>query len=150
MKNVSFPRWAAPLVGAGLGVFLGLRALHREGQPFDVKPPAIGAAIGLFAGGIIFLLDRPASRPETQEGPAGDPVADVPKRKSSDSTLVGRFLALLSILISWAPFVNLAVALIALLVNARVAGWPRIVSFLGLVLSIAASGVFFAVWVNGM
>ena len=57
MQNQSFPGWAAPLVGAALGVLLGFRGAKRDGQAFSPEWAIGGAAIGLFAGLVVWLVD---------------------------------------------------------------------------------------------
>ena len=62
MQNQSFPGWAAPIVGAVLGVLLGFRGAKRDGAAFSPEWAIGGAAVGLFAGLVVWLLDAIKSR----------------------------------------------------------------------------------------
>ena len=126
MTNASFPSWAAPVVGAGVGALLGLRGARRDGQ--EITPEWIigGAALGFLAGGIIWLLDRPPSRPASSEsasssvGAAG-PAPDV----SAQGDFASRFLTLLSITLFCFPLIGFVLSIGKLL---KPPSWVRIQS----------------------
>jgi hypothetical protein len=59
-------------------------------------------------------------------------------------SLVGRFLAILSVCLGILPIVGLAIAVAAIALNWRHRGWPKILSIVGLGLALA-SALFFAI-----
>jgi hypothetical protein len=165
MGDYSFPAWSAPFVGAGVGFVLGLQIYLRSDRASPHEWEFIGgAAFGAFAGLIVYFLDpRPRHRPthedvESKEPaktevqiqafePHGssprpaNPIDTIPRRalqrsENSVSTFVGRFLALLSILVCTIPFIGLGLSLAAFLSNRDSRGWERIVSIIALCVSV--------------
>ena len=50
-------------------------------------------------------------------------------------SLVGKFLALASVVLCWVPIVGLVLGIVGILVNLRTVGWPRTLSWIGTGLS---------------
>lgn len=114
-----FPRWAGPIIGAGLGVVLGLRGMKREGLQ-NWAYPILGGIAGALAGGVLWLLDAPTGE----------------KRRAS---VGGSILAVLAIFPGIIPFLGLPLGISAFLINKRAGGWPNSVSRLGLGLCVVLS-----------
>ncbi len=112
-----FPRWLGPVLGAGVGVVLALRAMRRD-RVTDWTWVAGGVVLGALAGGVLWLVDAPT--------PANPRRASVP----------GSLLAVLAIFPGLLPFVGLVFGVPAFLVNRRVVGWQNRASRLGLGLSL--------------
>jgi hypothetical protein len=142
MKNVTFPRWTAPLVGAGLGALLALRAARRERQPMAWDWLIGGATLGLVAGGLIWLLDRPAPRRKGAVAETSEAVEQPPSASAEQGSLVGRVLALLSILLFCAPFLGFVLGVAAILINSRDGGWSRTVGWIATGLSLVVTIAF--------
>ncbi len=131
--NRSFPRWAAPFVGSVVGAFFSLKAAGREvrGDTPWQWILAGGTILGFVAGGIIWILDSPATAGniDAEELSAAD--LDSEESVSPElvpSSLVGRFLALLCVLLCILPWVGLMVSVPAVVVNYRTRDWTRSVS----------------------
>ena len=56
-------------------------------------------------------------------------------------SVVGRFLAILSIALFFMPLVGLGLPVLSLFVNRRVSGWPRAISIVALVLAVVVTVV---------
>lgn len=146
MKNRSFPRWSALLIGPAVGAALGWRVARGGQLPLEMCI-AGGMGIGFLAGLIVLLLEpgQPASASQKTPDPfdAADrflrrqPTSEqCPAPPDIDQTLVGRFLAVLSIVLVWAPLVNLGLAIAAFIANRRTHGWARRISVAALVLAL--------------
>jgi Na+-driven multidrug efflux pump len=136
MENISFPRWAAPLAGAGAGAILGLRAARRDGQ--GIKPEwVIGSTVlGLLAGCVVWLLERPDAGPAPAAGDARDgSVRDLSQPGSRVRAVAGAVLALLSIVLVCVPVAGLALAAVAVLATRKDQRWPWAVSTVAVLLS---------------
>ncbi len=120
--NQKFPRWAGPLVGAVIGAVVGLRAMRRE-RVEDWFYPVGGALLGALAGGVLWLMDAPPSRPRRY------------------ASAVGTLLAVLAVFPGIFPFVGLPFGIPAFLVNRRVTGWQNTASRLGLGICVVLSVV---------
>jgi hypothetical protein len=64
---MSFPRWAAPFLGLGVGALLGLYVSLKEG-PVQAGPPLMGAIIGLVGGLLILVLESKPRAPRDDQG----------------------------------------------------------------------------------
>lgn len=137
-KNTKFPRWAAPLVGMGAGVVMFARG---AGQPLSWEWLVGGAGVGLLAGGLIWLLDRPPAPAGSVDAPGEESGGGVGLEGEGrgQSGVIGRFLALVSVGFFWTPGVGLILGIAALLTNLRTRDWTRKCSKVGLGLSVAAS-----------
>ena len=73
----------------------------------------------------------------------GASAATVSDRVHAYFSFPKRFLAIAGLAFGWAPVVGLLVAIAATAANARTAGWPRMLSIIGLVLTVAYNAIFF-------
>lgn len=145
MRNHSFPRWSAPLIGIVVGAFCGLRAGLRAQIPL-VWFIAGGAVIGGLAGSAILLLEPRQPEPVN---------LDVPlhlqrMRPENPSGVVGRFLALAGCLLCWFPILGFILNLLGYLVNRRVDDWAKFASLFGLVLGASLTTLFVFLLATGV
>ncbi|MEM7454734.1 MAG: hypothetical protein AAF456_10330 [Planctomycetota bacterium] len=129
--NDAFPRWSAPLLGAVAGAFLGYRA-----DPGIASPAYVGggALIGILGGCLVFLLDsKPQSASQHEEAlrEANPNYVNDQVEHFTDPGLVGRFLALIAIVLCIVPIAGLVMGLIAVAVNWKARGWSRMASRIG-------------------
>jgi peptidoglycan/LPS O-acetylase OafA/YrhL len=127
MRNANFPRWAAPFVGTVVGAYFAAKsAVDADGVDWKWIPA--GAALGLIAGMLVFVVDRPPKVSDSESSPPGA-IARLrpPEFQSTESFVVGRILAMLSVLLIWAPWIGFATAMAAVWVNRRM-GWSRTIS----------------------
>lgn len=73
----------------------------------------------------------------------GASAATVTDRVHAYFSFPKRFLAVAGLMFGWAPLVGLLVAIAAMAANIRTAGWPRVVSIVGLVLTTIYNAVLF-------
>ncbi|MGO9463216.1 MAG: hypothetical protein ACLQIB_27025 [Isosphaeraceae bacterium] len=150
MKNIAFPRWAAPLVGVVAGGLVGGRAARRAGEGFSPAWRVGGAVLGLVAGLFVWLLDKPTTAAEqiSEEPQAseGGQVAGV--AIESSGSVIARFFALLAILLCCVPVVGLILAGIAWFPNQHVRGWPKTTSRIGTGIALLITGlaVILMIW----
>jgi len=85
---------------------------------------------------LIWLLD--SSDEHSVESDRAHPIQPI----ESQGSLFGRVFAVLCVAVFWAPFVGLGLSIVAIIMNYRVAGWPRVVSRIGAVLSAIITIVF--------
>ena len=121
VANFRFPRWSGPLIGAIVGAILGARDSVVDEKPLAWEWLIGGMLLGLLAGCIVFLLDRPATSSSTNSQLAGswkgqDQITTV---TYEEGALVGRLLAVLSIALSFFPFVGLGLGVVAV-------SWQRV------------------------
>jgi MFS family permease len=135
MENSSFPRWSAPIIGPIVGGAIAIWVALEQGLMSWLGALALGAALGLAAGLLIWLNDAPrANAPRPIDPARFDPEA---------SPELGRYelhflwiVAVLSVLLFWVPLIGLVMGIIAFAVNYRYQGGPKIVSSVGLMLSL--------------
>jgi hypothetical protein len=149
--NPALPRWSGPFVGAVLGTLLalqgasGIEARIREGD--DVLERLIGGAgLGFLAGIVIWLLDPPP-RPGPFIWTRESGIVQTESDATAAGSLVGRVLALVSILLFCLPPLGLGLGIAAVVMNRRVVGWPRTVSWIAMSLSVILSIAFVIVLV---
>jgi serine/threonine protein kinase len=103
----------------------------------------------LEAGCLIFAVDPPTSAPaEAHRRTSGSGVelpAAVPLPRGS---LVGRAVAVLSVLLCCMPLIGFLLALVAVVMNLRSVGWPRSVSCVAAGISLLANVGFLALAVG--
>jgi hypothetical protein len=126
----TFPRWAAPGVGAVAGAIAGARAA-KTNTSYLVQTVLGGVILGTLVGCLIFLLDLPSDKPQTIDLGDGPVMLDEASRP-----IIPRFFTLLSCLLFWAPLVGTVVSLVAVVINWRTPGLRRKLSIGGLVASI--------------
>jgi len=121
------------LVGAVAGGFLGARAARRQGEGFSPTWLAGGAILGVVAGLFVSLLDRPRAEGErsSEEKQAFEGGQAAGIQTQSSGSLIARFLAVLTVLLCWVPFVGLILGGVAWLLNRNVQGWPKTASRIG-------------------
>lgn len=138
--NTRYPRWAGPLVGASLGASVGLRlSLKQFGRP-SWRFIGVGALIGCAFGVLVWALDRPAPPVSSLEDeldglPAHWPHVD----QAPPGRLVGRFLALLSMLLFVVPIIGLLLSFAAVLANRRTQGWSLAISRVCVMLAVVTN-----------
>jgi hypothetical protein len=95
-----------------------------------------GAALGLLAGGVIWLLEPSPSKWASIRSAGGDFRATEPTAAASaHEVFVGRFMTLLSITLFCLPFVGLVLGIGAVWATWKTRGWLRFVSWTGAVLA---------------
>jgi hypothetical protein len=117
-----FPRWAGPIIGAGVGALLAFQAMPR-GPRVNWIYLAVGGVSGALGGVLLWLLDAPP--------PAG---------RRPASTL-GTVLAALALFPGCLPGAGLVIGVPAFLVNRRVLGWQNAASRLGLGLAVVMTAI---------
>ena len=150
IESLTFPRWSAPIVGAGAVGAIGFASNGGHPDPFSSwEMIAGGAALGFLAGCLIWALEpSPSSEANCSSEmiwlPDGHHLAT---QASVDQSLLGRVAAVLAILVCWAPIIGTAMGLAAVLANQKSSGWPRKLGWiatgvsLGWVLLIAATSL---------
>jgi hypothetical protein len=137
-ENYSFPRWAAPFVAAAL---VGFSCLKIAGLPGAL----IGAAAGFGLGLVVYLLDQPASTESNLEAESDS--GNGSETPAVSATLVGRFLALLSLLLFYFPILGLILSLVAVFMNRGTQGWSLAVSYVCLILASLINITFLVLFV---
>ena len=135
MIDVRFPRWSAPIVGAALGALLSPSVLDVNDESswwLWLMGPAIGVACGL----LILLFEPPTTLSN------GGQLS--PTDSCAESSLAGRLLALLSLLLFWFPFIGWGLCLMAIIANRNDSGWPWVVSWITLSLAGIEIAIFTA------
>jgi hypothetical protein len=133
-RDGSYPRWSAPFIGAIMGGVIALKVSGEAGNGFSPTTLGMGAAVGGLAGALIFLIDVQPKEKETLTSRARDRKLGI--EKQNPGTLMSRFFAVLSPLLSWVPFLNVIWSIAAFLMNRKVQGWPKTISKIGLVLTV--------------
>ena len=127
-------------------MFLGaIIAGSRTGQnvqvPF-VLQVVVGLAIGAIAGSLILLV-HPKVQPKQPKSTSVDLFAQFSDHAvASQSSVLGRVLAILGILLCWTPTVGLLLNVIAWAVNGKSEDWTRVVSMVGLAISVVLTVAF--------
>ena len=116
------PGWLGPLLGASISVYFVLRGAVRDGTPIPSGLLVMSAVLGGGAGCILWLVDR-RGKPDQPEAT---------ERGNSFS----RAIAVVQILAFWIPVAGTFVCAAGLALNWRVVGWPKILCWVGLVLSL--------------
>jgi cytochrome c biogenesis protein CcdA len=114
------------------GAIFGLKAGRQEDGELSVEVVVGVAILGMLAGGLVALADRPTRKAKTGKG----------EEKGDKGTFAGRFIALLSLFLWWVPFFGLIFGAWAFLTNRHGTGWGRVVAWIGFVLSAAVSVLF--------
>ncbi len=65
-------------------------------------------------------------------------------------SFVAKFLAIASVILFWAPLLGIVVGFIALVMNWRNEGWPRVVSWLGVGLSVLVTVLLLSMFIVEM
>lgn len=152
MQNRSFPRWSALIIGPAIGAYVGLHQAVVGGIPFWVFI-AGSSGIGFLAGLVIFLLEPGRQVSTLQKAPDPFDVADRFLRgqpidterlapPDANKTLVGRLLAILSLVLVCCVGLNVCLAAVAVIVNWQTRGWPRGISVVSLVLALGITILF--------
>lgn len=147
LNHATFPRWMAIPMGALVGAMLCFSSGERPGAPHWWGLLAAGVVIGLVGGMVIWVVDRPpgsAKSPPKTLRTAADYRYDPERGEelSEPSRVVGRVIALLSLLLICAPIINLILASIGVAMNRRDTGWPRLASWIGFCLALLTTVAF--------
>ncbi len=119
MDETRLPRWSAPLVGTIMGVGFVCSRLNLGNELEMVVKLAVGAGMGAAAGCLIWLVDSPAAPSiEPSEPSAG-------ATSAAEVGLVPRVMAIVSVLVCWAPVIGLVVSGATWFACRRRNGWPR-------------------------
>ena len=124
IRNYTFSRWWGPVIGtlAGAGI---VAQVETDIQTTDV---IYGAIIGAVAGCFILLFDAPKKESPTSNGLASD-------ETKNKGAVVGRILSILGLILFFLPPIGIAVSIVALVMNWRVKGWPKVVAWIGVSIS---------------
>jgi len=127
MQNYTFKRGWAPLIGALAGAYLTYEASadHPEWKLDPLWSILYGALGGLLCGCLIFLIDPP-----TAAGAGGDTTQPILR-----ASVLARLTAIMGLVFFFLPPLGIALALVAVIANRKTKGWPRIVAWIGFVLS---------------
>jgi hypothetical protein len=104
------------LIGAGIGLMLGLRGMRRA-VPMDLSYPLLGVLLGAIGGGLVWLID-------------------VPPGEGKPASAIGSLFAVLALCLGCMPVAGLVFSVPAFLLNRRVAGWQNRASRWGLGLGV--------------
>jgi hypothetical protein len=96
-----------------------------------------GAVVGGFGGVLVWLVDHPMPEPPIGDATAGG--FSPAEGAGESSSLIGRALALLGVLLFVLPIVGLGVCLAAYYANRRTSGWTRSASRAALALSLIST-----------
>jgi hypothetical protein len=121
--NQTFPRWAGPVIGAAIGVEIGVHCMIGGGQDAWLSVIA-GALAGTLGGSLLGFIDTPAA----EERPA---------------SIIGSIFTVLAAFSGIVPIAGLVFGIPAFVLNRRVAGWQNRASRLGLGLCIVLTLVVF-------
>ena len=134
LKKRKFRRCLGPMVGLLAGAFCGLQNPFAPGALPVWITVAGGTLIGGIAGVLVMVLDPLAPSVTTDDLSDHDV-----KRIQMPSSLVGRVLSLVGLLLSWIPFLGLVLNLIGVLVNRGTDDWAIIFSKISLALGLIIS-----------
>lgn len=134
-RHRNLPRWTAPILGLFVALALALKQVLVEGEQ-DFSFVITFAGLGFFAGLLFLVADQTEAQrqDELTRSPGSDP----------QFRTIARVLALIALVVSILPIVGFLVSLAAFALNIRRRGWPRIVSFLGLAISIGMLVLIFS------
>jgi hypothetical protein len=135
-NNGRFSRWWAPVVGGAVIPYMMLTG--NPPAPPTTGTLLIGAAVGAAVGLLVMLIDPGERSPRLVLDHTG---REVVEDSADDDSLLARAIAVIGLLVCWAPFVGLILGLIAVAANWRVRGWPKIVAWVTLLLGIASTAV---------
>lgn len=140
LKNKSYTRWWAPLLGAIAGAEVALKGLDaNKGQADFVMKLSLSVGVG-FAGGLIVMFVDP-SPPKP-----GDPAVNQ-ARSGARPTLVGNVLCALSLIFFFMPFFSVVISCLALMCNWKVKGWVRGLSWFGLIIGSVMTYLMIQSWI---
>jgi hypothetical protein len=120
--NLRIPRWLGPIAGAMIGAIMAIRGANREGIAISIEWILMGSLIGAAAGSILWLVDSRDKPGSEQPGEKG--------------TTFSRAIAVIQILAFWVPIAGTCVCIFGLVSNWRARGWPRIICWIGVSLSL--------------
>jgi hypothetical protein len=130
-----FTLWWAPVIGAVIVPLILILVDRSDELLFKGARMSIYLIGGAMFGGLVGLM-VPLSNPPNSSVQAGDSVAPS-TGDARRGTLVSRFIAIVSLGFFFAVPLSLILGLVAVYMNRNVRGWPRTVSWIGLVLSIS-------------
>ena len=126
MTNRSFARWTAPFVGVACGLWVVFLYASKEGQAVSTGMLLTGVILGGVAGLLILIAH-----------PSGTDTSD------NRGSLAGRMFAVASVPLGLVPFLGLLIGPIAVFLNRRVSGWPKVASWIGAVIALLFTTVAF-------
>jgi hypothetical protein len=100
---------------------------------------AQGAVLAAVAALFMLLRDKPKLRGEQLWDAM--PASGVETQAPAVGSPIGRFLAIVAVLVCWIPTLGLALGGIAWIVNRNVSGWPKTSSMIGTYIA-----AFFTIW----
>jgi hypothetical protein len=138
MKGRFYSRWLAPWIGAFFCTLIGFKETANDPNPW----PWIGmlTIFGFVCGCFICLLD-PKQSGKQKGGSPEDPDQEAESTQANRGSLVGRSLAVLTLIVFYIPFLSLVMGIVAICLNWRCGGWPRIVSVLGAAMALCVSAL---------
>jgi len=142
MRNMRFPWWAGPIVGALAGLYIGAKVAAEEvaKKPAPHLSPTgcivTGFAIGTAVGFLISLVEFSTLRSSDQETVSSSP---------SVSPVLDRFFALIGIGLFFVPVVGLVLNAIALVATRHERGRLRTASWIAAALSLVLSAIFLGI-----
>lgn len=139
-----YPTWAMPLLGAGIGFYLGLKSYHRGASSGPIiiwLLPLVGLLGGLVIWGIDLLARRHQPREAEDEHLIKVEIVEPPG--SQTGSIVLSVLALLSACI---PVIGLGVGLAAVVMSVNGRGWVRSTGFMAFLISLYAHTIFVVVF----
>jgi hypothetical protein len=130
LKGKTLSRWVAPWLGALVFGLVSYSAAKDEPNPWNWVLAGVG--LGFVCGGFVFLLDPRQS----QNRHSATPMDPEQVTQSIRGSVVGRSLAVLTLIVFYIPFLSLVMGIVAICMNWRCGGWPRSVSMIGTVLAL--------------
>jgi hypothetical protein len=135
--SLIFPRWSAPFVGLAVGGYVGASSGWYQNQFPSWELIVGGVSLGFCAGCLIWMLDPPP-------GPKTDCRAEMvwvrqgsqEAMQAPEQSLIGRILALLAILVWWAPGIGTGMGMAAVITNLKSGGWPSALGWIATAFSV--------------
>jgi MFS family permease len=137
---MTFSRWLGPVVGVLVGLLAGIVTGLKDRSLGFWEPLMLGGGVGLAGGFLIMLVDPKAAKelPELEQDI--DP--------TTLPNLSGNILCALGLLCFFMPFFGPFLSGFAIVLNWRVKGWARRLSWFGLLLGLLVTSLIVWHWLT--
>jgi hypothetical protein len=154
MKNASFPRWSAPIVGPIAGLIIVERGSRRHGVPFWWELAIFAGGLGFAAGMLMLLLGGPIRR-SSKSAPLPEPLneSDILEARASEfderdalavsalathepvDMFLARFMVFVGLVLFCVPLLGAIFAVGGLITTWRIPSRTRVIARLSIVLN---------------